>query len=208
MSRSISFCAFLFLVGSFCLSSQDLVAGEIQMLPPLQSDNPSSVCKDGEGNKILTWDGVTALRCARGVTIDNTGKVGVGTVTPTSRLSVEGGIQANNDTDPCIAKKAGTIRWNSSAFEGCDGSAWKEFHTGPSFGGIYQTYLCNEKNVFIPLPNIGGCRIPNPITSACSCPTGYKAYRTNDFNDPLATNSCPQQYYENRGMVSWVCVKY
>jgi hypothetical protein len=91
MYRSISFCAFLFLVGSFCLSSEALAGDGIQMLPPKQSNDASSICKNGEGNKVLTWDGVTSLRCAHGVTIDNTGNVGIGTINPISKLQVTDG---------------------------------------------------------------------------------------------------------------------
>ena len=206
MSRSAVFFSVLLLAALWFPSP--VMAKSIKMLPPEQSNTSDTPCEEGEGDKILTWNGESALKCNKGVTIDKSGNVGIGTTAPKAKLSVNGGVQANNDSDTCVAAKAGTIRWNGSAFEGCNGSAWKEFHTGPSFGGIYQTYLCNEKNVFSLPPATGGCRRPNPITSSCTCPTGYQSYHTNDFNDPEGSTSCPQQYYEKRGMISWVCIKY
>ena len=132
MSRAISFFAFLSLVGSFCLSSQALAEGGIQMLPPKQSNNESSVCKNGEGNKVLTWDGARSLKCNPSATISDEGNVGIGTAAPKAKLSVNGGVQTNNDLDACVAAKAGTIRWNGSAFQGCNGTAWVSFAVLPT----------------------------------------------------------------------------
>lgn len=39
-------------------------------------------------------------------------------------ITVDAGIQLGNDTATCDASKAGTIRWTSTAFEGCDGNDW------------------------------------------------------------------------------------
>ena len=205
MSRSLTFLSVL-LLASVCFPSP-VMAEAIRMLPPEQSNRPDTPCEEGGGDKILTWNGESSLRCNKDVVIDDSGNVGIGTTSPKARLSVNGGVQTNNDSGPCVAEKAGTIRWNGSALEGCNGSGWKEFHTGPSFGGMYQTYLCDERNVFYSAPATGGCRKANPITSSCTCPTGHQAFSVNDFNEPEAARPCPQKYYEKRGMVSWVCIK-
>ena len=67
-----------------------------------------------------------------GLTIDtdtlhinsDTHMVGIGTTEIYSKLDVNGGIKIGEDTDECSSEKAGTIRWNGSNFEGCNGTAW------------------------------------------------------------------------------------
>jgi hypothetical protein len=93
MSRSISFFAFLILVGSFYLSSEAFAEGGIQMLPPKQSNNESSVCKNGEGNKVLTWDGARSLKCNPSATISDEGNVGIGTLPTEYKLDVLGAVR-------------------------------------------------------------------------------------------------------------------
>lgn len=57
------------------------------------------------------------------------------------------------------------------------------------FGGIFQTHLCD-----------GTCRIPNPLTGACSCPSGFNAKQINDWN-----GACSDGHYENLGMLQFAC---
>ncbi len=140
----------------------------------------------------------------------NNVSVGIGTTTPAAKLDVAGGVKVANDGAACSAANAGSIRWTGSTFQGCNGTDWKDFSTGPQFGGIYQTYLCDTKGTFI-LPKdgaSGGCRTANAVTGKCSCPSGFTLQAINDFNVSIgATNTCPQVYYENRGMLQWLCVK-
>ena len=72
------------------------------------------------------------------------------------------------------------------------------------FGGMYQTYLCDTAHVFH-FDSNGGCRHTNPLTGACSCPSGYTGYAINDVNGPI--NQCPQSWYEDRGMAQFYCMK-
>lgn len=51
------------------------------------------------------------------------GMVGIGTDNPVAKLSVNGGVQLGNETT-CSPGKAGTLRWNGSAVQSCNGSAW------------------------------------------------------------------------------------
>ena len=90
----------------------------------------------------ITYNGLTAMANYYGTyiaapagsgTITNTyalvteptaGKVGIGTITPASQLSVNGGIQVGDDTTECTVDKVGTLRWHLLVFETCNGSAW------------------------------------------------------------------------------------
>ena len=57
------------------------------------------------------------------------GSVGIGTLTPTSMLSVAGGVQLGNDVAACTTAKAGTLIWASGGIQYCNGSVW-----GPLLG--------------------------------------------------------------------------
>ena len=52
------------------------------------------------------------------------GSVGIGTLTPASKLSVAGGVQPGNDVSACTAAKAGALIWASGIVQYCNGSAW------------------------------------------------------------------------------------
>lgn len=70
------------------------------------------------------------------VTILGDGNVGIGNANPTVKLDVSGNgsfsgalsvgssIKVANDSSTCTSTNAGSIRWNGSAFQGCDGSSW------------------------------------------------------------------------------------
>ncbi|HAX91988.1 MAG TPA: hypothetical protein DCY07_07260 [Rhodospirillaceae bacterium] len=273
------------LAATIALLSSPLMAAStgIQMLPPVQSGTATDPCKslnilgESEGNKLLTWDGATSIKCNKNVVVDTSGNVGVGTTVPWGRLHVSGGrtfLQAANepyglgvsynagggmvyfgaasgittpdaiisnsygsalarfanngnvsigshtaaakldvagavkisaDSAACSATNAGTIRWTGAVFQGCNGAEWKEFHTGPQYGGIYQTYLCAGGVYHNPDISVGGCRLGNPMTGACNCPAGFTRQRIEDFN---IGSTCPQPYYEGKGMALWVCTKH
>ena len=57
--------------------------------------------------------------------INHLGNIGIGTTTPTTKLDVNGPIRTETDTTSvCSTVLGGTIRWNGSQFQGCDGVAW------------------------------------------------------------------------------------
>ena len=89
------------------------------------------------------------------------GAVGIGTATPASTLSVNGGIQVGFDAS-CTAAKAGTLRWNEVPgdvrLENCDGVQWFAVNAAE----VYGYY---EKNA-----TLGTCVISNLRTGGCSCP--------------------------------------
>lgn len=85
--------------------------------------NVSAIGQVKEGNLLITNDAGSAY----GLIVAN-GNVGVGTASPVKKLEIAGGIKIGNDTDPCNSGKAGTIRWNGSVFQGCNGGgAWISF---------------------------------------------------------------------------------
>ena len=69
------------------------------------------------------------------------GSVGIGTLTPTSMLSVAGGVQLGNDVSACTAAKAGTLIWASGGIQYCNGSAWGPLvGVAPTFSPPTLTY--------------------------------------------------------------------
>ena len=59
------------------------------------------------------------------------GKVGIGTESPVSVLDVNGGVRIANDLSPCASENAGTIRFNVSSFQGCNGVEWVQLSDLP-----------------------------------------------------------------------------
>ncbi|PCJ21575.1 MAG: hypothetical protein COB02_02975 [Candidatus Cloacimonadota bacterium] len=68
-----------------------------------------------DGDFVQNVGGIERIR------IKSDGKVGIGTLTPTEQLSVEGAINLKNTS----TNNAGTIRYSNNDFEGYDGSTWK-----------------------------------------------------------------------------------
>ncbi len=66
--------------------------------------------------------------------IDKNGNVGIGTVTPMTKLDVSGGVRISMEVAACAVSFAGTLRYNSGVVEYCNGSAWTQF--GISGAGI------------------------------------------------------------------------
>src|SRR3989338_309317 len=61
------------------------------------------------------------------LSIDTSGNVGIGTVSPSAKLDVAGAVRVG-DTSTCTA---GAISFRSNDFEGCvDGTTWKSLTTG------------------------------------------------------------------------------
>lgn len=52
------------------------------------------------------------------------GRVGVGVAAPVARLDVAGGVRVAGHEVTCAAAIAGTIRWNGTNFQGCNGQKW------------------------------------------------------------------------------------
>jgi len=79
----------------------------------------SYVYSNGLNLQIKGDDNVQLLGDGGGVIahFDYTGKVGINTVLPKSKLQVDGGIQMADDTDDAVADKAGTMRYRTATDE-------------------------------------------------------------------------------------------
>jgi hypothetical protein len=97
-------------------------------------------------------------------TFTGDGRLGVGTTTPAAKLDVNGDAKIGNSNTACSAANSGSMRWNGTLFEACNGTKWAPIS---NYGGVYTIgQSCNDN----------ACRYPNPYTGDCSCPNGYKAH--------------------------------
>jgi len=62
------------------------------------------------------------------------GNIGVGTTTPVTKLDVSGGVRIGAENTTCAPALAGTLRYNASNVEYCNGTSWQAF--GVSGAGI------------------------------------------------------------------------
>lgn len=60
--------------------------------------------------------------------------MGIGVLTPATKLSVSGGLQIGLEASACAAGLAGTLRYSGGVVEFCNGSAWTAF--GVSGAGL------------------------------------------------------------------------
>ncbi|AZZ36027.1 hypothetical protein CIK05_04215 [Bdellovibrio sp. qaytius] len=74
-------------------------------------------------NNIIISDGQANIRAQ----FVQNGNLGLGTTTPITKLDVSGGIRISMEAATCAASYAGTLRYNGSAVEYCDGSTWAAF---------------------------------------------------------------------------------
>ena len=58
------------------------------------------------------------------------GNMGIGTMSPVTKLSVSGGVQISMESATCAVSYAGTLRYNSGSIELCNGSAWSSMSSG------------------------------------------------------------------------------
>jgi hypothetical protein len=65
------------------------------------------------------------------MTLDSSGKVGIGTATPVALVDVNGAIRIGDTAVP----NPGTIRFNGEGFEGHNGASWVNFGGSVSFSG-------------------------------------------------------------------------
>lgn len=111
--------------------------------------------------------------------IKNNGNVGIGKTDPVKKLDVAGAVAAD---EVCIGGDCRT--------------AWPGASNALLFGGVFQKYACDNS-----------CRKANPATGSCSCPAGYSEYSMSDFNSPVNAPCGSQTFYENKGMILYMCYK-
>jgi len=134
------------------------------------------------------------------VTVDTTGKVGVGTVTPQAALDVNGSVKVGNDS-VCNAAKQGAIRWSGTAFQGCDGSAWNPLASGGGTRTIapgYAFQLNKTDSVFstanypwtdsVP-SNTGGTEVLTATITPTSATSLIEVSALVHFSEPVANTT-------------------
>lgn len=103
----------------FPLPTESCDTAWILPTPKLENDTLiSEICADGKSFEPFEAVKVNPIR------------KGINTTDPQATLDVNGGIKIGNDTAPCTAQKAGTIRFTETVFEGCDGKAWVSLQVG------------------------------------------------------------------------------
>jgi hypothetical protein len=83
--------------------------------------------------------------------VQNGGKVGINTTTPTQILDVNGAIRIGNTA----TSNAGTIRWTGSNFEGYNGTQWVSLTGGGAGGGIGGSGTATQIAFFTTASTIG-----------------------------------------------------
>lgn len=136
--------AVVLLGGAGILSSQQLT---MTATYPIPAGVYNQIVTTGDSG---TVPANTTLNRNRGNTIlvpptNAAGKVGIGTATPASRLSVAGGVQFGDDVADCVVSKEGTARWHSGALEVCTATGWQGaasvLPSGTLAGGCHPTKL-------------------------------------------------------------------
>lgn len=107
------------------------------------------------------------------------GNVGIGMVNPGFKLDVDGDIHATGNI--CSDLDGGKCLSSAGAV---------------LFGGMYELFYCDST-----------CRLPNPVTGACSCPAGFIAAHASDMNFPLDAPCGSQMFYQAKGMIQYFCYK-
>ncbi len=76
-----------------------------------------------ESNNISINDGVGNER----IRVVSSGLVGIGTITPVTKLDVSGAIRISMDSATCATSYAGAIRYNAGNVQFCNGTTWGSF---------------------------------------------------------------------------------
>ncbi len=61
------------------------------------------------------------------MTIDSAGNVGIGALSPVTKLVVSGGVKISMESATCSVSFAGTLRYNAGLVEYCNGTTWSAF---------------------------------------------------------------------------------
>lgn len=104
---------------------------------------PSSIHAGNIEAQLPSSDGSDAFQIQNSagtplLSVQSDGKVGVGSTNPGAMMDVSGGVKIGNDTSSCTSVNAGTIRFNGTSFQGCDGTNWIDLsgsNSTPGSGG-------------------------------------------------------------------------
>ncbi|MCB9026132.1 MAG: DUF1566 domain-containing protein [Bdellovibrionaceae bacterium] len=109
--------------GSIILTNSGGSKPNIRMIG-VDSSVPSYISAHGNLRLVAGNSDPTSANLAIG--IDNTGNVGIGTVTPVAPLDIAGDVKVGNSSVACTVTNKGSIRYNnaSSVLEFCNGASW------------------------------------------------------------------------------------
>lgn len=134
---------YLCISGIAFLVAAPAFAASIQMLPPVESTDPTQACTAATNSKILSWDGSSAIRCQAGVVVDNAGNVGIGITQPKTQLQVINGGGVGNIHAGGVGDASAAATYSSLTLAaGTDGNwltnSWVLAHkkSGPTAGGL------------------------------------------------------------------------
>lgn len=109
----------------------------------------------------------TVFSQSNGLKITTNGNIGIGQSSPIEKLDVNGAIKIDNTSSTCNGANAGTIRWNGTCFEGCDGTNWVGLSNDTNCGGGGTTPTPGCATGCECFPNVDGSR-PGQMTPSWS----------------------------------------
>ncbi len=90
------------------------------------------------------------------VSVKSNGNVGIGTLSPSEKLSVFGGLQIGNTQ----SLNQGTIRWTGADFEGYNGNEWVSLtRSEAGIANIDPIYITEEQNIGIGTEETGSFKL-------------------------------------------------
>jgi hypothetical protein len=92
---------------------------------PQGPQGPAGSLSGGVSGYLPRWTGASTLGNA---SVFDNGQVGILTASPAAALDVAGAVRIGFSTI-CGAPQAGSIRWNGSSFDGCNGTTWSPLAT-------------------------------------------------------------------------------
>jgi hypothetical protein len=133
-------------------------AGNADTLDGFDAADLQGVAGTGTPGKVPLY--VSADELGDSIVTQVGSQVGVGVPAPQAALDVAGSIRASGDvlsgglvrvggtSAACVPALAGSLRWTGTAFEGCDGTAWKGLGGGIPLGAAAVVAATSCKAIF------------------------------------------------------------
>ncbi len=140
----------------------------------MQADGSGSKLVFGTSNNYAAGITNAAMTITQSGDVNVTNNLGVGVASPASKLDVAGGVKIGNDAAICAPAKSGTVRWDGTNMQYCNGSAWTNMGGGSPDCAVYhadtsgvitggtRTIYSNEMMLYT-------CPAERPILMSGSC---------------------------------------